>query len=249
MKVRVRMQRASSARESGFWSSSLGLRTSKEIIDRAKNLLDILKHLAVPESKHTVSLRLEKRCANFIFFGALDVLCAIQFNDEPPFSRAEISEVRPNRELSAKFGATHLARSQMMPQDSFGVGLLAPQASSVLLGRFDRAHRFECSRSVGERQERRKEQNPDSRAKYARCKRTLTFILSLTGRGNRNTDAGGKLTVSSRLKKEISLRRASETILLSPLPVRERMKVRVLLQCAFFSARFKILSSYLATNQ
>jgi hypothetical protein len=180
------MQRASSARESGFWFTSFCFRTSKQLIDRAKNLLDILKHLDVPESKHAVSLGIEKRCADFIFFGALDVLCAIQFDDEPPFSRAEISKVRPERELSAKLGATHLASSQMMPQNSFGVGLLAPQASSVLLGRFDRAHRFECSRSVAERQERRKEQNPDSRAKYARCKRTLTFILSLTGRGDRN---------------------------------------------------------------
>ena len=37
----------------------------------------------------------------------------------------------------------------------------------------------------GDRRVREKEQNPDSRAEDARCNRTLSFILSLTGRGDR----------------------------------------------------------------
>src|SRR5580658_814937 len=72
------------------------------------------------------------------------------------------------------------------------------------------------------------ERNPDSRAKKARCTRTLTFILSLTGKGNRNPRNDGFC----------SLRRPW----LSPLPVRERMKVRVRVQRAFVSARIEILS-------
>jgi hypothetical protein len=74
----------------------------------------------------------------------------------------------------------------------------------------------------------RTERNLESRAKHARCIRTLTFILSLTGRG----DSQGR-------RKEQS---PSLSGFLFPLPVRERMKVRVLMQRAFFSARIKILS-------
>src|SRR5208282_6297585 len=36
-------------------------------------------------------------------------------------------------------------------------------------------------------------QNPESRAKIARCIRTLTFILSLTGRGDRKRSLEGLL--------------------------------------------------------
>ena len=185
MKVRVRIQRAFFARESGFCSSSIRIRAPKKFIDRAKNLVHTLKHLAIPESKHSITLRLEKRSTDFVFARSLNMLRPIEFNDEPSFSRAKISEVRSDRMLAAKLGAPDLARPQMAPQDSFRVGLLAPQTARVVLRRFDGAHRFKCSRSVDERQDQRKEQNLDSRAKNARCTRTLTFILSLTGRGNR----------------------------------------------------------------
>ncbi|MGC1191992.1 MAG: hypothetical protein WA861_15475, partial [Candidatus Binatus sp.] len=181
MKVRVRIQRAFFARESGFCSASICVRASKKFIDRAKHLVHTLKHLAIPESKHSITLRLEKRSTDFVFARSLNMLRPIEFDDKPSFSRAKIREVRSDRMLPAKFRAPHLTGPQMAPQDSFRVGLLASQAARVVLRRFDRAHGFKSSRSVDERQDQRKEQNLDSRAKDARCTRTLTFILSLTG--------------------------------------------------------------------
>ena len=51
------------------------------------------------------------------------------------------------------------------------------------------AHRFECLRSVEVKNKfTREEQNSDSRAEDARCIRTLTFILSLTGRGEKGEE-------------------------------------------------------------
>jgi len=190
MKVRVRMQRASSARESRFCLSSSSLRTSKKLIDRAKHFLHTLKHLAVPESKHAISLRIEKRGAGFIFTRSLKMLRAIEFDDDPPFRRAEVSEVRPNRELTAKLGVAHLTASQMLPQDSFSVGLFATQPPRILLGRHNRPHHLDCLSSPEETQAR-----------------------------------GRRHPLPSPLA-------ANARVLLSHLPVRERMKVRVLIQRA-----------------
>jgi hypothetical protein len=179
------MQRASSARESGFFLFSYGSRSTKNFIDRAKNLLDTLKHLTIPESKDPVALRLEKRGTDFIFLRSLDMLRPIEFDDQPTLSRAEIRKARPNRMLTAKFGATHLAVSQMVPQDPFRVGLLATQAASVLLRRFNRAHRFRMFASHREKTSAKRNRILTRALNKARCKRTLTLILSLTGRGNR----------------------------------------------------------------
>jgi hypothetical protein len=184
MKVRVLLQRAI-LRAIHDSASSRCFHPSKNFIDNAQYLLNALKHLTIPESKHSVALRLEKRRADFVFSGSLDVLCPIEFDDEPSFRRAEISEVRTDRMLTAKFGATRLPGSQMVPQDSFRVGLFATQAASVLLRRFDRAHRFRMFASHREKTSAKRNRILTRALNKARCKRTLTFILSLTGRGNR----------------------------------------------------------------
>jgi hypothetical protein len=193
MKVRVLIQRALLARESGFCTFSRSLRASKEFVDCAKNLFYILKHLAVPESKHSIALRLEKRGADFIFSRSIKMLRPIELDDEPSLSRAEIGEVCPDRKLASKLRAAQLPIPQMPPQNPLRLSLLAPQAARIVLGRFNRSHRIECLRSVEEKQVPRKEQNPDPRAKDARCIRTLTFILSLTGRGDRKGDSIGRI--------------------------------------------------------
>jgi len=185
MKVRVLLQRAFLARGSRFFLFFYGFRTSKNFIDHTQNFLNTLQNLGVPESKNPVALRLEKRCADLIFARSLDVLCSIEFNDKPSFRRAEISEVRTDRMLTSKFGATHLPGSQMVPQDSLRVGLLAAQAASVLLRRFDRAHRFRMFASHREKTSTKRNRILTRALNKARCKRTLSLILSLTGRGNR----------------------------------------------------------------
>ena len=136
MKVRVLVQRASSARDSRFCSSSSSSRchTAKKLVNRAQNFLNILEHLIVPETKHPVALRIEKRSADFIFAGSLDMLCAVKLDDDLAFGRAKVGEVTPNRELSSKLGAPHLASSQIAPEQSFSVGLFLTQPPCVLLG-------------------------------------------------------------------------------------------------------------------
>ncbi len=133
IKVRVLVRRASFARESGFRSSSLCARTAEKFVDCAQNILDVLKHLIVPESKNSIAPRLQERSANFIFLRKLGVLAAIEFDHEASFDRAEVSEVGSYRVLTPEFYLAHPAASQMPPQDSFGVGLLEAQPSRVPL--------------------------------------------------------------------------------------------------------------------
>jgi hypothetical protein len=121
-------------------------RTGEEFIDRPKNFLKLREHLVVPESKHPVTPLLKKRTADFIFARPLSMLRAVEFDDQASFDRAKVSEVWPDRELTAKLGAAHLTVAQVMPQDVFRVGLFATQPPRVPLGRFDRAHRIDCSR-------------------------------------------------------------------------------------------------------
>ena len=236
--MRVLIQRAFSARESGFCSWSFCFRAAKELIDGAQYFLHALKHLTIPESKNPVALRLKKRGADFIFPGLLDMLRPIEFDDEPTLSRAEIRKVRPNRMLTAKFGAIHLPGSQMVPQDSFRVGLLATQATSVLLRRFDRAHRFRMFASHREKTSAKRNRILTRALNKARCTRTLTLILSLTGRGNSNRDSA--VTRHRQYKVSDS---TSKPLLLCPLPVRERIKVRVRIQRAFLARGTRFCSS------
>jgi hypothetical protein len=134
-------------------------RTCEALVNRVENFLDALEHLVVPEAKHPVAARVEKRSAGFVFLSSLEMLRAVQLDDEAPFGRAEISEVGADRKLTAEFGVAHLAVSQVAPQDSFGVGLFESQAAGVLLGRYDRAHLVDCLLSG----DRKQEQNPESR--------------------------------------------------------------------------------------
>ncbi len=141
MKVRVLIQRAFFARESRFLPSLICLRTAEKPGNCGQNFLNILEHLVVPESKDPVAPRTQKQGPAFVFLRSLCMLRAVEFDDEPPFNRTEVSEVRPNRELTAKLGVAHLAVSQMMPEYPFRVSLFATQPPRILLGRYDQGHR------------------------------------------------------------------------------------------------------------
>ena len=233
------------ARESRFLPSFYCSCATKNFIDHAQNFPNTRQDLGVPESKNPVALRLEKRSPGFIFLRTFNVLCTIQFNDEASFSRAEISEVGTNRMLTPEFGATHLPGSQMVPNNSLRVGLLATQPSCVLLGRFDRAHRFRMFASSQGKTSTKRNRILSRALNEARCKRTLSFILSLTGRGNRNGDSAVRQHFQNEianLVRELIFPSFSQgeilgpgAILQSPLPVRERIKVRVLIQRASFA--------------
>ena len=163
---------------------SFCFRTAEKIANRVQNFVNVCEHLVVPESKDPVASRIQKQGADFIFSRSLCMLGAIEFDDEPSFSRAEVSEVRPESEID---GETLRRASAGLADGATGCvprRSVRAAAAARFAERFDSAHRFDCSPSGEQTQVARKEQNLESRAKrIARCNRTLTFILSLTGRG------------------------------------------------------------------
>jgi hypothetical protein len=112
---------------------SLFSRTGEELVNRLQYLAHIREHLIVPESKNSIVSRLQKRGTNLIFLGKLGVLGAVEFNNDAPFDRAEVSEVRTNWMLTPEFYVPHPAASQMSPQESFSVGLFFSQPARVSL--------------------------------------------------------------------------------------------------------------------
>jgi len=203
-KVRVRIQRAFSARDLKFRSFLFCLSTAKKLVDRAKNLFNILKHLVIPETKNAIPLRIEIRRSNSILPRKLNVLSPVEFDDESSFDRAEVSEVRPDRMLTPEFEVLHPPASQVPPQDSFRVSLFATQSARIPLWRFDWKHGEDCLSVWNRKQdtqrtefsEGRIRQNPKSRAEYARGMRTLSFDPLPNrerGRVGEETDSGPSL--------------------------------------------------------
>jgi hypothetical protein len=163
MKVRVLIQHAIPfARASRFCPSSFRPRTAQKLVDCAQNLLNILKHLVIPETKDPVASRIKKLGPDLVFSRALGVLRAVEFDDHPSFRRTEIGEVRPDGMLTSEFDVMHSATPQMAPKYPLRVCLFAPQAPRVLLRRPSRAHRFDCLPSGDEKQVGLKERSPFS---------------------------------------------------------------------------------------
>ena len=115
------------------FARSLFSRTGEVLINRLQHFAHVCKHLIVPESKNSIVPGLQKRSANFIFLRQLGVLGPVEFNNEVPFDRAEVSEVRTNRMLTPEFCVPHSAAAEVSPQQSFYVGLFAAQPPRVPL--------------------------------------------------------------------------------------------------------------------
>jgi hypothetical protein len=115
------------------FARSLFSRTGEVLVDRLQYFTHVCKYLIVPESKNSIVPGLQKRSANFIFLRQLGVLGPVEFNNEVPFDRAEVSEVRTNRMLTPEFYVTHPTTAQMPPQNAFSIGLSSPQPARVPL--------------------------------------------------------------------------------------------------------------------
>ncbi len=137
-------------------------RSANGCFDRVENFFDALKDLGVPEPEDAVAFGIEKRGAEFVVARSLNVLGAIEFDDQASFGRAEIGEVGADGELAAEFGVAQPAGSEVASEDALGFGLVAAQAAGGLLG--GDVHWGECSRSERGREERNLESR---RALYA----------------------------------------------------------------------------------
>ena len=93
--------------------------------DLLQHPVNIFYHFVVPKTQHLVTARLEESGAPFIRRCLEHMLTAVDFQYQPVFEAAEVSDERAYRILMAEFSARELTRAQAKPQFAFHVGLIA----------------------------------------------------------------------------------------------------------------------------
>jgi hypothetical protein len=201
MKVRVRIQRATSARESGFCSFR---RTCFCLTDVEQSKRCVRSYLLSRTRGGCVANRPKQnescggicggaRCAmpsfDVNFRSGLTSLTSARLNDA-----SSSNSMAPNTSNNLETTKSEPLFSIRKATESFDSG--TTKCSQTLTK--SSAQSTSSSAVQGPNQHRK---NPDSRAKDARCTRTLTFILSLTGRGNRKRSL--TLTLSPRGAREL----------------------------------------------
>jgi hypothetical protein len=74
----------------------------------------------VPEAQRTETATLECACPCFVGFG-LQVLAAIEFDDQPLFHAHKIRDAGTQWNLSAELQPAQIAVAQMTPEPSLGI--------------------------------------------------------------------------------------------------------------------------------
>jgi len=65
--------------------------------------------------------------------GALDVLAAVELDDQFRFQADEVADIATERALPAEAEAVDLATPQVFPQQPFGIGRVPSQASGKVV--------------------------------------------------------------------------------------------------------------------
>jgi len=101
--------------------------------DGFEHRLPVARHNTVPEAQDAEILCLQKSCALLIVIGALEMLAAVQFNDQSALETCEVGDVRTYRDLPSKACAWNFSAAQLLPQSPFRLGHCISECASKLL--------------------------------------------------------------------------------------------------------------------
>ena len=87
----------------------------------------LIQHLVIPEAGDAPSGESEPLRAPTVIRSALDVLSAVELDDEPPLDAREVREPRTDRMLTTEFVPMQLRSAQPMPETLFRVSGGPPQ--------------------------------------------------------------------------------------------------------------------------
>jgi hypothetical protein len=88
--------------------------------NRLDDILDVSVHVAVPETKHTKAGRPQEIVAALVVHQPVDMLAAVQFDDDSAVERNEVANIEPDLVLASEFESSQLASSQATPEQAFG---------------------------------------------------------------------------------------------------------------------------------
>ena len=84
------------------------MRVAQNNLDGFEDSINIRQNLVVPESEHSISLRLKKLSATDIGLYLDGMLSSIEFYNEPAFRTAKVHDKGANEMLTAKLYAGNL---------------------------------------------------------------------------------------------------------------------------------------------
>lgn len=87
-----------------------------------QHAFNILEHSIVPESQHDKPGTFEELCSFFIVCRCVEILAAVQLNDDFAFQADKIKNEVAEWMLAAKFAAVELAVAQALPQPGLCIG-------------------------------------------------------------------------------------------------------------------------------
>jgi len=79
----------------------MGAIRAKSLVDRCKHLVRVHQHVVVPEPQHSIAIFMQALRAFNVTLG-VEVLTAIDFDDQLGFEAREIHDVRTDRKLTPK---------------------------------------------------------------------------------------------------------------------------------------------------
>jgi hypothetical protein len=102
--------------------------------DDSHHAIDIVHHIAIPEAENAVAVPFKIGSALSIIFFLIDVLAAIQFDDEFLTRSTEIGDVRANGVLAAEMNAIRPVGAQKDPKFGFCFGHLLAELLGTMEG-------------------------------------------------------------------------------------------------------------------
>jgi hypothetical protein len=102
--------------------------------DHRQDVVDPEQDVVVPEADHAESLRLQPARARIVVRRAIEMLAAVDFDDQPDFQTDEVRDESADGVLSSELPVEQAPVAHALPQRTFGIGLLPAQGAFAMMG-------------------------------------------------------------------------------------------------------------------
>ena len=95
-----------------------------------RNAVGVPQHVRVPEAQHSVALLVQELVADRVML-RVDMLAAVEFNNERGGATRKVGKVRPDRKLPNKPVPAEAPCPQHLPEPGLGLRFVAAQRASA----------------------------------------------------------------------------------------------------------------------
>ena len=110
------------------------MRSKQRSSDHSQGIIDPKQHIIVPKTKHAITLLADVAGAGVVIRLLIEMLTAVQFDDQPGLQTDEVRIETINPMLTAEFKAQQAAIAKILLESAFDFGLLTAQAAFANVG-------------------------------------------------------------------------------------------------------------------